>query len=178
MLKALLTMLLFSSTASAQDCPPLPDISGEKAALFADLAASPDEMAAAFIANRLWSLWRTAPDAKAQDLLDRGMAMREVFDFPESILILSELIAYCPDYPEGYNQRAFTRYLAQDYQGSLADIDIVLKSETKHFGALSGKALVQMNMGLTGAAKLTMIEALKVHPWLNERELLGQGEDL
>ena len=173
----LLLALVFPIAASAQTCPPNP-VQPEKPQLFADLAASPDEMAAAFIANHLWSLWRTAPDAKAQDLLNRGMAMREVFNFPESILILNELVAYCPDYPEGYNQRAFTRYLAQDYQGSLDDIENVLKSEPGHFGALSGKALVQVNMGQTGPAKLTMIEALKVHPWLNERELLGQGEDL
>ena len=178
MLKVLLIWLLFSTMASAQDCPALPDASAEKTALYADLAASPDEMAAALIANRLWALWRLAPDSKAQDLLNRGMAMRQVFDLPESTLILSELIAYCPDYPEGYNQRAFTRYLAQDYQGSLDDIEIVLKTEPKHFGALSGKALVQMNMGLSGQAKLTMIEALKVHPWLTERQLLGRGEDL
>ncbi len=178
MRKMLLILLLFSTTASAQVCPTLPDASAEKTQLFTDLAASPDEVAAAFIADHLWSLWRTAPDAKAQDLLNRGIASREMFNFPESILILTELVAYCPDYPEGYNQRAFTRYLAQDYQGSLDDIEIVLKAEPKHFGALSGKALVQLNMGQIGQAKLTMIEALKVHPWLNERELLGQAEDL
>ncbi len=177
MLKTLLCFLIFPLAAFAQSCPPSP-VQPEKPQLFTNLAASPNEMAAAVIARELWMLWRTAPDAKAQDLLDRGMAMRDVFNFPESILILTELIAYCPDYPEGYNQRAFTRYLAQDYQGSLDDIEIVLKAEPKHFGALSGKALVQMNMGQTGQAKLTMIEALKVHPWLNERELLGQGEDL
>ncbi len=177
MRKIFLIACLFPLAAAAQSCPPNP-VQPEKTQLFVDLAASRDEMSAAFVANHLWALWRSAPDAKAQDLLDRGMAMRDAFDFPESSLILTELIAYCPDYPEGYNQRAFTRYLAQDFQGSLDDIEIVLKTEPKHFGALSGKALVQMNLGRTGQAKLTLIEALKVHPWLNERELLGQGEDL
>lgn len=172
-----LIALLFPLAAVAQSCPPNP-VQPEKTALFAALAASPDAMAAAFIASRLWSLWRTAPDAKAQDLLDRGMAMREAFDFAESILILNELITYCPDYPEGYNQRAYTSYLSRDFQGSLDDIDIVLRSEPKHFGALSGMALVQANMGDTGAAKLTILEAIKVHPWLNERQLLGSGQDL
>lgn len=156
----------------AETCPPAPDIAPDRDRLLDVLAETGSPAEARPVANSLWLLWRTAPDARAQALLDRGIARREAYDFEESERLLDELIAYCPGYAEGYNQRAFTRFLRQNYGDALADLDRVLATEPRHFGALSGRALVLMNMGRTRLGQISLKEALAVHPWLAERALL------
>ena len=49
-----------------------------------------------------------------------------------------KVILSAPDYAEGYNQRAFIRFLREDYDNALADLEIVLELEPNHFGASSG----------------------------------------
>ena len=55
----------------------------------------------------------------AQELLDEGHATtRRSYDFLGARdTCWTELVEYCPEYAEGYNQRAFASYLRQDYDG-------------------------------------------------------------
>ena len=46
---------------------------------------------------------------------------------------------------EGWNKRATIRYLLGDLEGSLADINKVLSLQSRHFGAISGLALIYMS---------------------------------
>jgi tetratricopeptide (TPR) repeat protein len=156
----------------AQECPESPDIAAERDHLLSILATTTSPAEARPIADSLWILWRTAPDEHSQELLDRGIARREAYDLEDSEGILDELIDYCPDYAEGYNQRAFTRFLRQDYESSLEDLEHVLETEPHHFGALSGKAVVFLSMGRMILGQSSLREALEVHPWLNERVML------
>ncbi len=120
----------------------------------------------------------TAPDEKAQFMLDDGMSRRSQFALVDAEIILDALTTYCPNYAEGWNQRAFVRFLQEDFEGALEDIEITLTLEPDHFGALSGKALALLRLGKRGLAKLAVVRAIQVHPWLNERSLLGDGEDI
>ncbi len=170
---ALLILLAASpGLARAGDCPASPDIAAERDPLLDRLAESASPGEARPLADALWLLWRTAPDAEAQALLDRGIARREAYDFEDSERILDDLVTYCPDYAEGYNQRAFTRFLRQNYGDALTDLDRTLALEPRHFGALSGRGLVLMNMGRMILGQTSLKAALEVHPWLNERALL------
>ncbi|MFQ5624868.1 MAG: tetratricopeptide repeat protein [Paracoccaceae bacterium] len=169
---ALLLLLLMPTGVFATTCPPVPDRSEEKAALFKALALSADPQTARAAADELWRIWMTAPDRNAQAMLNHGMGLRKGFDFEGSVAVLNELVAYCPDYAEGWNQRAFSRYLGGDFKGAIEDIDRTLEIEPDHFGALSGKVLSLNRIGQSDLAQAVLRRALKVHPWLNERGAL------
>lgn len=166
--------------APAWACPPALDHTQALAALIADAQATTSEADGRVISDRMWALWTKAPDAAAQELLDSGMRKRGVYDFLGAIQEFDRLIGYCPEYAEGYNQRAFVRFLRQEYELALADLDQVLRLSPSHIGALSGKALTLIGLGQVEAGRAVLEEALKLNPWLPERHLLPslKGEEL
>lgn len=160
--------------AAAETCSQVTDYSAEVAAIHAQLQAAPSEAAARPLTRALWQVWTLAPDDTAQELLAQGMARRESYDFAGAADILSELIAYCPDYAEGWNQRAFARFLQEDYEAALLDLDAALALSPTHTAALSGKALTLIRMGRARDAQSVLAEAVALNPWLPERVYLVQ----
>lgn len=173
----LLPLLFILASPALADCPPEADTSDVRATLHLDLATAASEETAQAIAAELWEIWLTAPNTEAQGMLDEGISYRQIYAFMESEAALDALIAYCPDYPEAYNQRAFTRFLREDYEGSLADIDVVLAANPLHFGALTGQALCYIRQGRVELAQAAIRRAAEVHPFLEERALLPEDED-
>ena len=105
------------------------------------------------------------------------MARRNVADYAAAEAALTSLVQYCPFYAEGWNQRAFVRFLQSDWDGALTDLDQALKYNPRNTGALTGKALTLINAGRDDEAQPVLREALELNPWLSERALL-RGEDL
>ena len=66
---------------------------------------------------------------------------------------------------EGFNRRATARYHLGHFEESLEDISTVLEMEPRHFGALSGRGLVQAKQKDYTAACDSFAAALDVHPW-------------
>lgn len=159
----------------AATCPEPPDFRAETDALFSELRRAPDAAAAQEISDRLWIIWSTAPDAHAQTLLDEGMWHIGLFDLEGAIARMDALIAYCPDFAEGYNQRAFAQFLAGDYRGALDDLERAIELSPRHVGALSGKALTLMGLGEQERGEKLLREALRLNPWLPERQLLPES---
>ncbi len=100
-----------SHQARAEDCPAAPDIGARVAALLEKARGAPDAKSARPITDALWELWAKAPNEQAQAVLDRGMRRRAAFDLLGAISEFDRLIAYCPTYAEGYNQRAFAHFI-------------------------------------------------------------------
>ncbi|MEL6769025.1 MAG: hypothetical protein AAFP17_17740 [Pseudomonadota bacterium] len=174
-----LALLLFTLTLPTAPATAL----GEEAAstqardaalerLYGDLAAAPSPGAAQPLADAIWRLWLEAPDAEAQGLMDRAVERRRAGAYDDAIAILDELTAGWPAYAEGWNQRATLFFLQGRLALSLADVATVLSLEPRHFGALAGRALILFRQGRHDAANRTLLEALRVHPWLPERGLL------
>jgi tetratricopeptide (TPR) repeat protein len=161
-----------AAPALAQDCAPVPDISADLDALIDEARAAPTERFARPIVARMWELWTLAPDARAQDLLDSGVARLRVADYPAAVAAFDALVAYCPDYAEGYNQRAFANFLQGELRLALSDLDLALERSPRHVGALSGKALTLFGLGELQAGQETLRTALDLNPWLAERALL------
>ena len=161
-------------------CPAAPDHAAEQAEIIALLQDAPNEAVARPLMDRLWRNWTDAPDAAAQKLLDDGMAKREGYDFLGARDTFDALVEYCPDYAEGYNQRAFASFLRQDYDAALFDLDRTLEITPDHIAALSGKALTLMGLGRRDEAQDILRAALALNPWLNERAMLvtPPGTDL
>ncbi len=153
-------------------CPAVPDHAQEKAALLRELRIARDETDAMLITGDLWRIWTDAPDSRAQELLDRGMSQMRSFEYAASIETLGELVNYCPDYAEGWNQRAFAAFLSGQNEAALADLERALALDPQHVAALSGKALTLMKLGRDNEAQLALRDAVHMNPWLNERALL------
>ena len=164
--------LLLPPAAWADDCPAPPDTTEDRAALLHRLRDAPDPATGRGLMNRLWQLWTLAPDARAQDMLDRGMRRREAYDFAAARSLFDELVAYCPDYAEGWNQRAFVAFLTGDYEAALTDLERALALAPDHVAAKSGQALTLMQMGRIAAGQTALKEALTMNPWLPERGML------
>ncbi|MBY5932010.1 tetratricopeptide repeat protein [Tateyamaria omphalii] len=159
-------------------CPASPDITEEMRALIAEANAAADERAGRAASDKMWEVWLQAPDASAQEVLDRGMRQRGNFDFVGAYESFDALVAYCPDYAEGYNQRAFTSFLREDFEAALVDLDRALALSPNHVGAQSGRALTLMNLGRREDARNQLEAALVNNPWLSERHLLADGAPL
>lgn len=176
----LILAVLLAPTVAFAECAPVPDHSDRMDGLIAQLQAAPDEASAAPMNAALWELWIDAPDAEAQALLDRGMSLRKDYAFLEARDVFDQLVAYCPAYAEGYNQRAFASFLRRDFEAALWDLERTLELNPRHIGALSGRALTLMGMGRQDDAQEALRAALALNPWLAERSLLREppGEEI
>ena len=65
-----------------------------------------------------------------------------------------------------WNKRATARYLARNYDGSIADCEATLERKPSHFGALSGQGLCYLALGRSREAAAMFRRALAVHPRL------------
>ncbi|MGB3555542.1 MAG: hypothetical protein WBA25_12980 [Jannaschia sp.] len=179
----LLPCVLVGSVASAE-CPAAPDISATMDDLIAGVQAAGNERDARVFSGQMWEQWVRAPDGRAQELLDEGMERRAVFDLPGAIRAFDALVDYCPDYAEGYNQRAFANFLDSDYAAALPDLDRTLALRPRHIAALAGRGLTLISMGRMEEGRAAIREAVTLNPWLTERHLLdlpdppGGGVDL
>ena len=175
-----LALCLIAAPALAETCPPAPNHAAELRELQARARQAPDEASARPLLRQMWALWTDAPDAYAQELLNEGMERRDAYDFEGAIKAFDALVDHCPDYAEGYNQRAFVQFLRQDYGPALEDVDRALALNPTHLGALSGKALVLMHMGRFDEGQEVLRGAVDLDPWLPERGMLvpKPGEEL
>jgi Flp pilus assembly protein TadD len=98
--------------------------------------------------------------------LGEAVAAMERRDFGEAERLLTALVGDAPDWAEAWNKRATVRYLAADYDGSIADCRETLARKPHHFGALSGQGLCHMALGQYGPAAVVFRRALAVHPHL------------
>jgi len=71
-----------------------------------------------------------------------------------------------PTFAEGWNKRATVRYIAENYEGAIADCEETLARNPHHFGALSGAGLCYMALGRHRDAAAMFRRALAVHPRL------------
>lgn len=180
-MKALCVSLLLLASPALAVCPPLPDRSAERTELMEALATSDTFKKGETAVRDMWLYYRTAPNETAQELLNGGLGAIRVGDWITAVDVLSELVAYCPEYSEGYNQLAFAYFLRGEDAASEALLKKALEFEPQHFGALSGLGLIYYRTGRPALARVFLQRAVDVNPWSNERSLLDalpEGDDL
>ncbi|WP_424831211.1 tetratricopeptide repeat protein [Ruegeria sp.] len=170
-----LTLSALPFAGQAETCPDALDHSADIDALIAQVQGAASQADARVISNQMWELWTDAPDVRAQALLDQGMGLIQIGDLAGAYSILNALVDYCPDYAEGYNQRAFASYLRKDYAAALNDLDAAIDLSPTHIGALSGRALSLLGLERIDEARAALKHALQLNPWLAERALLEPG---
>ena len=172
-MKNLLFVASLTSVGAAwAECPPVPDQSDRLAAIYENLRAAPNEGASREYTNQLWDVFAAAPDEAAQAILDRGLGARRAFDFVAALDAFNALIEYCPDYAEGYNQRAFVLFLQEDYEPARIDLEAALVRSPDHVAAKAGLALTLSALGRSEEGQAMLREALELNPWLPERKML------
>lgn len=149
--------------------------------LFRALQTATTEREGRMAEDAVWRMWMAeAPTPAIAEAISEAMRRRESYDWDGALTILDKVVAEAPDYAEGWNQRAFIRFLKSDFDGSLEDIDRTLALEPLHFAALSGQALILMQMGRMDAGQTALRRAVEIHPWLKERTMLipVPGQDM
>lgn len=159
-------------------CPDPEDSRSEMLNLIARAQAAETFTDGRRVSNQMWKVWLRAPDEAAQAVLDAGMKRRDVADFAGAIAEYDKLVAYCPTYAEGFNQRAYINFLTENYDAALVDLDIALDLQPYHIAAQSGRALTLMKMGRIEEARAQMLIAVENNPWLSEKALLADGAPL
>ena len=136
--------------------------------LFQQLKVS-ENMDATVIESRIWKIWSTHPsnDRKGYrltELLAQGALLMAREELNKAHEIFSQIILADPTWPEAWNKRATVLYLLGKYKKSQKDIDVVLKLEKRHFGALSGQGLVQTELKNSEKAINSYKEVQKIYP--------------
>ena len=135
----------------------------ELEALFEGLKSA-EAVQAAQIENRIQELWSKSGSASMDLLLDRGRDALVEEDMTLAIQHFTALIDHAPDFAEGYNGRATAYFQAGRYGLSLEDIRRTLLLNPRHFGAMSGLALILEEMGRPEDALATWREVEKINP--------------
>jgi tetratricopeptide (TPR) repeat protein len=133
---------------------------GLKALLGGDAAAAARAEAA------LWEMWHRSGSREIDALMREGIGLMERRDLVGAEAIFAKMIAQAPAFAEGWNKRATVRYVAENYEGSIADCEETLARNPHHFGALSGAGLCYVALGRHREAAAMFRRALSVHPRL------------
>jgi tetratricopeptide (TPR) repeat protein len=121
---------------------------------------------AAHAAGVLWQMWHCSGDPRLDGLLQEGIDAMKRQDLPAADATLTRLINEAPAFAEGWNKRATVRYMADDYEASIADCRETLARNPNHFGALSGQGLCHLMLGQFREAAELFRRTLAVHPHL------------
>ncbi len=144
--------------------------------LFVQLHDARDAAAAKTVSDRIWTVWTNPTDPVLAGRMRDVMEARAITSIETTLKLLDQLVLDYPDYAEGWNQRATLHFMRGDYEASIADCAKVLELEPRHYGALSGRALMYLQQGKRSLALRDMKAALALHPFLNERHLFPELE--
>ena len=123
--------------------------------------------------QKIWKIWSTHPkNYELTKLLDDGSELVRKNKLFESIDLFTEVINLDPNWAEAWNKRATAFYMIGEFQKSQNDIDKVLKLEERHFGALAGQGLVNIQLKNYEKAIKSYQEAMIVYPSMNSAELM------
>jgi tetratricopeptide (TPR) repeat protein len=135
--------------------------------LFSRLGDSSEDEAQR-ITEEIWIEWSKSGSAAMDLLLERGRDAMMAGDIEAAIEHFSALIDHAPEFAEGYNARATAYYQIGDLGPSVADIARTLELNPRHFGALSGLAMIFEEIERPDRALEAYKAAIAVNPHLTE----------
>ena len=131
------------------------------------------EKVASIVEQEIWSLWSTHPtDQKLTARLEEGSQFVRSQQLSKAKEIFTEVINLDQNWAEAWNKRATVLYMLGEFQQSQDDIDRVLALEARHFGALAGQGLVNIQLKNYEKAILSYQEAQKIYPAMRSPEIM------
>lgn len=152
---ALAASLMIQAAFAADDA--------ELEALFEGLKTA-DTAAAHQIESRIYQIWSQSGSPSMDLLLERGREALNEGDTKLAIEHFTALVDHAPDFAEGYNGRATAYFQNGQYGPSLEDIRRTLALNPKHFGAMSGLALILEELGRPEDSLAAWREVQKINP--------------
>lgn len=123
-----------------------------------------DAAEAGRIETEIWIEWSKSGSPALDLLLQRGKDAMALGDVPTAIEHFSAIIDQDPDFAEAWNARATAFFMAGEFGPSVADIGQVLTRNPRHFGALSGLAMILEETGKPERALEVYRAAIAIHP--------------
>ena len=170
---AIFILFLSTTTLSANDR----DVELDK--LFLELKKDIPSLSSR-IAQQIWMLWSTHPtDQKLTSLLDEGSRLIQDQQYNRAIDVFTEAIELDPTWAEAWNKRATVFYMVGKFHKSQEDIDRVLGLEERHFGALAGQGMVNIQLKNYDKAKRSYQKAQEIYPAMkSSKVMIEQIEEL
>lgn len=132
--------------------------------LFAALRTAPDEAGAQLVETRIWQVWMSGGSPAVQLLMRRGLRNLEARSLSDALEDFDAVIALAPDLAEGWNKRATVYFMMNQDENATKDIQETLLREPRHFGALSGLAIIRERQGDLRGALRALEAAAAIHP--------------
>ena len=132
------------------------------------------------IEQEIWALWSTHPtDEKLTERLEEGSQLVRDQNYIKAKDIFTEVINLDQSWAEAWNKRATVLYILGEFQKSQDDIDKVLALEQRHFGALAGQGLVNIQLKNYEKAIRSYEQAQEIYPAMRSPEtMIKQIEEL
>ena len=152
--------------------------------LFVELKNTKDLSSAQVIENEIWEIWSIHPSDdrrgfRLTELLIQGTRLMNMRELSKAYEVFTKVITVESDWAEAWNKRATVLYLMKQYESSLADIEITLVLEPRHFGALSGQALNYIELNLYEKAIESYKAAQKIYPLLDSaKKMIPELQEL
>ena len=141
--------------------------------LFNQLKNNSDASMAFEVEMKIWNIWSTHPSQEnLTQLLANGSNLMTQHKLNKAYETFSKVISLDPNWAEGWNKRATVLYILGRYEESQEDINEVLKLEKRHFGALSGQGLVQIELKNYEKAINSYKEVQKIYPSMQSPKIM------
>ena len=131
--------------------------------LFDTLKEASPELAVA-IEEQIWEEWSRSGSPAMDVLLERGRDALRDGDADAAIEHFTALTDWAPGFAEAWNGRATAYFQADLYGPALADLQEVLRLNPRHFGAMSGLALILEEVGQREEALQVWRKVVLIHP--------------
>ena len=132
--------------------------------LFHRLSVASDGEEATGLAARIQRLWLDSGSDTVDLLMSRAAGAVEKGDNDLAIQLLDKIVVLDPEWAEGWNRRAKLRFTKDDDDAAMADIGHVLALEPRHFGAMTGMAVIMQRHGFKKEALMLLRKAAGIYP--------------
>ena len=140
--------------------------------LFNDLKINNFSLASA-VEQKIWEIWSTHPNSKDLTMmLTIGSDHVNNQKLEKAIEIFSDVIDLDPSWAEAWNKRATVYYMIGEFEKSQADINKVLELESRHFGALAGQGLVNIELENYEKAIKSYQQAQEIYPSMQSPKIM------
>jgi tetratricopeptide (TPR) repeat protein len=166
-----------SAQASVKLAPvdPLKQQADELDKLFGQLHRAKGIEQTQAIEQKIWANWMRNPSPTAELLLNQASKALQDGAFETSEVMLNKVIGTYPEYVEALNKRAMLYFNEERYDEAIDDLDMLLDAEPRHFGALSGKAMILHKLGKLSEATALLKQVLQIYPEMHAvKETLKQ----